>query len=196
MAIALAIALTALHKTNKASLRVISFLHQLETEQFKAVDNIVDLINRLTLVSASAKNDNYHMLVKTLQHHFSLKYADKESLIHSLPTLTDIYCSGLISYLISRYPELSPSEIEVCSMIALGIQAHCIMSAFGYDNPTSFYNRRSSIRKKMHLPQSMVLETYIDSVVEGLSKNRTEALDKAFSTHSIAPLADFFDSLK
>ena len=99
---------------------------------------------------------------------FAVVVNTDESIINSIPSLANIYCNGLVTYLRMRYKELNERDLLLCSLIALGASSSCISMVFGYEHHVTFYNIRAKLRRKMAVPQQIELETFISELVSKL----------------------------
>ena len=114
---------------------------------------------------------NMDLLGKKLRKLFSVSrnsLENRKTLINSIPSLANIYCNGLVTYLRMRYKELNERDLLLCSLIALGASSSCISMVFGYEHHVTFYNIRAKLRRKMAVPQQIELETFISDLVSKL----------------------------
>lgn len=76
---------------------------------------------------------------------------------------------GIIDYLKKTYPDLTESDLDLCSMICFGFSANSIRQIYAHTNPDSIYNKRSKLRNKMKLDPSIQIEGFIRCLLAKLS---------------------------
>ena len=79
---------------------------------------------------------------------------------------------GIVDYLKRTYPELSESDLDLCSMICFGFCSNSIRQIYAYTNPDSIYNKRSKLRTKLRLESSIQIEGFIRNLLVELSKEK------------------------
>lgn len=162
-------------------------LSRIESRNLLYLNNLVDLI-RETMETAAVSGENPMLLVKRLKKNFSVQHSNVESLIRTLPALADVTCSGLITCLRARFPMLTENDIMFISMSALKFDQNCIDYAFGYGNVRTYYNKRHEIRKKMGIPDNILFEDYIATVIDELVLSKNNAIRTAISRRTLSPV--------
>lgn len=162
-------------------------LSRIESRNLLYLNNLVDLV-RETMATAAISGENPVLLVKRLKKNFSVQHSNVESLIRTLPALADVTCSGLITCLRARFPMLTENDIMFVSMSALKFDQNCIDYAFGYCNVRTYYNKRHEIRKKMGIPDNILFEDYIASVIDELALSKNNAIRTAISKRTLSPV--------
>lgn len=79
---------------------------------------------------------------------------------------------GIVDYLKRTYPELSESDLDLCSMICFGFCSNSIRQIYAHTNPDSIYNKRSKLRTKLRLESSIQIEGFIRNLLVELSKEK------------------------
>ncbi|WP_302364362.1 hypothetical protein [uncultured Alistipes sp.] len=79
---------------------------------------------------------------------------------------------GIVDYLKRTYPELSESDLDLCSMICFGFCSNSIRQIYAHTNPDSIYNKRSKLRTKLRLGPSIQIEGFISNLLVELSKEK------------------------
>lgn len=134
---------------------------------------VVEVMN-----AAATGGNNMDLLGKKLHKLFSASknpLEHRKSLVGAIPSLANIYCNGLATYLRMRYKELNDRDLLLCSLIALGASSSCISMVFGYEHHVTFYNIRAKIRRKMDVPQQLELEAFIAEIVARLDEAAGES---------------------
>lgn len=76
---------------------------------------------------------------------------------------------GIIDYLKKTYPDLTESDLDLCSMICFGFSSNSIRQIYSHTNPDSIYNKRSKLRNKLGLEPSLQIEVFIRNLLSKLS---------------------------
>lgn len=79
---------------------------------------------------------------------------------------------GIIDYLRNGYPDLTESDLDLCSMICFGFSSNSIRQIYAHTNPDSIYNKRSKLRSKLKLDPSIQIEGFIRNVLAELSQKK------------------------
>lgn len=79
---------------------------------------------------------------------------------------------GIIDYLKETYPNLTESDLDLCSMICFGFSSNSIRQIYAHTNPESIYNKRSKLRNKLKLSPSIQIEGFIRKLLSELSQQR------------------------
>lgn len=119
---------------------------------------------------AIAGDNNEPLLTKLITKMFSINDNSGNGMVDEFYGLANIHCYGLCDALRSEFSELSRKEITICGMLAMGFDLTTICMLAGYDNVTSYYNKRSMIRRTMGLDSSTGLEEFLSSKVAGLEE--------------------------
>jgi len=142
------------------------------------------------MLAVATSGSNQTLLMKKLHRQFSSRYLEDNNIISRFPSLADSYCNGIARYLKKTYIQLTPFDISVCSMIALGISPQCISSVYGFEHYGTIYNKFSSIRKKLDVPQNIELEAFISDLSKELKKKSEKAIRKALVDGTFRPLIE------
>lgn len=132
-----------------------------------AVHCLVELLSDIANASAQSGESEY-LLAKRLDRILSSSRGEGRTIKEQFLCLADLHEAGLLTYLEQISPELTRSEIGMCGMIMLGLEPPCISRVLGYDHEQTFYNKRTDIRKKLHLERDESLEGYLSDVVAQL----------------------------
>ena len=124
----------------------------------------VDIMN-----AAADSGNNGQLLYRRVRRYFSGGQAEW-TFGAGARALANVYFDGLATYLEKTYPTLTPSEIQMCCLIALGATPSCISLACGYEHHVTFYNKRTKIRKKMNLETSESFEGHLTKLSRNLSE--------------------------
>lgn len=81
-------------------------------------------------------------------------------------------CCGVIDYLKVNYPDLTPFDLDLCSLLCFGFSQNGIRMIYEHKNAYSIYNKRSKLRKKLGLQSGEHIETFLKSLVEKLGKGQ------------------------
>jgi len=130
-----------------------------------AVRNLIDLLSDIANAAARG-GDSLHMISKRLDRILSSSRGEGRTIKEQFLILSDLYDSGLITWLKCNYPELTRNEIGLCGMITIGLDPACIDKIFGYDHEQTFYNRRADIRRKLGLDRQIPLERFLTEQAE------------------------------
>lgn len=129
--------------------------------------------------AVSVSGTNWDLMNKKLHRLFTYgkdKVENRHAIVSCIPSIANIYCNGLVDYLKENYPDLTEKELAFCSLMALGASSSCVCMVFGYEHYITFYNKRTKIRKKLSIPQSTELETYMDDIVKTLEDRTLKAV--------------------
>lgn len=132
-----------------------------------AVHSLVDLLSEIANAAAQS-GDSEYLLAKRLDRILTSPRGEGRSIKENFLRLADLHEAGLLTHLEQTVPDLTHSEIGLCGMIMLGLEPPCISRVLGYDHEQTFYNKRTEIRKKLHLGRDESLEGYLSGVVAQL----------------------------
>lgn len=149
---------------------------------------IVEIMSTL-----AASGENPSLLMRRLRRNFTVQNSNVQTLARHFSTISNRYCYGLTDCLKERYPLLSQSDLDFCSLLALGLSSAEISLAYGYDHPATFYNKRHKIRKKMGLPQPTDLEEHLRRMIINLERTSKEALKRGIETKSLDPVLNLLN---
>ncbi|MDR0691498.1 MAG: hypothetical protein LBF69_00495 [Prevotellaceae bacterium] len=121
----------------------------------------LDVSKELVALMQHPKTDPEKIQIKlhTLVDKLTFDAADRETLI---ATVNELF-NGFADKLVSRYPVLTPDDIQLCCMIRAGFDAG-IMSTImgiGFD---SIYKKRSRLRKKMGIHEKEDIEDLMSKI--------------------------------
>ena len=125
-----------------------------------ALQNLVELLTEIANAAAQS-GDSEYLLAKRLDYILSSPRGEGRTIKDHFLTIANLHESGLLTVLEQLYPELTRSEIGLCGMITLGLEPPCISRILGYDHVQTFYNKRTEIRKKLHLEREESLEGFL-----------------------------------
>ena len=118
--------------------------------------------------AAALSGENEYLLAKRLDRILSSPRGEGRTIKDQFFCLADLHEAGLLTYLEQIAPDLTRGEIGMCGMIMLGLEPVCISRVLGYDHEQTFYNKRTDIRRKLHLERDESLEGYLSGVVAQL----------------------------
>ncbi len=75
---------------------------------------------------------------------------------------------GIIDHLKAQYPELNKQDLDLCALMCFGFSHAGICFLYDYADIGSFYNKRSRLRHKLHLPQDYKIEEFIERCIAQL----------------------------
>ena len=133
-----------------------STLHLIRSNEFNA--SIIKKLNKLNL-SLDEKNilrakQNVNAIIKELNNHI------KEDSWFKFHLSFDNIHKDFKRNLTREFPELTTTDINICTFIRLGMNIKDIASALN-QSPDSVKVSRSRLRKKLNLKQSQNLETFL-----------------------------------
>lgn len=82
-------------------------------------------------------------------------------------------CFGVIDYLKANYPDLTPFDLDLCSLLCFGFSQNGIRMIYEHKNTYSIYNKRSKLRKKLGLQPGEHIETFLKTLVEKLKDSQS-----------------------
>lgn len=132
-----------------------------------AIHSLVELLSEIANAAARS-GDNEYLLAKRLDLILSSTRGEGRTIKDHFLNVADLYESGLLTHLAQLYPELNRGEIGLCGMIMLDLEPACISRILGYEHVQTFYNKRTVIRKKLHLDQDESLEGFLSGQVSQL----------------------------
>ena len=139
-----------------------------------AVRSLTELLADIANAAAQSGESEY-LLAKRLDRILSSSRGEGRGIREDFMLLADLYTCGLLSDLSEQFPSLTRSEIGLCGMIVLGMDPVCIDKVFGYDHGQTVYNKRTDIRKKLHIERSASLEGYLNERAAAI-RSRHDAL--------------------
>ena len=143
---------------------------------------LVDLLAEIANASAQSGSSDY-LLAKRLDRILSSSRGEGRSIKEAFFMLSDLYDSGLLTWLGKKYPALTRNEIGLCGMLTLDMEPACISKILGYDHEQTFYNKRTEIRKKLQLRHDESLERYLSRLIDRLQEEHDAALAQFTKRH-------------
>lgn len=129
------------------------------------------------IANASAQSgSNDYLLAKRLDRILSSPRGEGRTIKEEFLVLSDLYSSGLLTWLEEAFPNLSRNEIGLCGMLTVGMEPACISKILGYDHEQTFYNKRADIRKKLNLSHNDSLERHLKGLADLLKKEHDAAM--------------------
>lgn len=114
-----------------------------------------------------------------VKEYFHLSNSTNRVLVGEVLTFANLYCFGIIDYLRSICPKLTPRELCYCGLSCLGFSPECIRILFNHTNISSIYTIRNKVRNKLGLKRSSFnLEKHIRDLLNE-AKDRLENKEKA-----------------
>lgn len=166
------VALTAflIWRLHRQKTEIQELLNQITIDRDRFVPAVRSLVELLSdIANASAQSgDSAYLLAKRLDRILSSSKGEGRNIKNQFLVLADLYEYGMLSYLRQIAPNLTPGEIGMCGMIMLGLEPLCISRVLGYDHEQTFYNKRTDIRKKLHLDREDSLEGYLSGLIAQL----------------------------
>ena len=132
-----------------------------------AIHSLVELLSEIANAAAQS-GDSEYLLAKRLDRILSSPHGEGRTIKDHFLNVADLYESGLLTHLEQVYPELNRGEIGLCAMIMLDLEPACISRILGYEHVQTFYNKRTDIRKKLHLDREESLEGFLAGQVSQL----------------------------
>ena len=133
------------------------------------VELLSDVVN-----AAALSGESVHMLAKRLNRILTSSRGEGRTIKDQFMIVSDLYASGLLTWLQMHYPSLTRNELGLCSLIILDLDPASIDRIFGYDHGQTFYNKRGEIRKKLQLDRSTSLEGFLKEVSDQLRQERSD----------------------
>ena len=107
--------------------------------------------------------------IKEFKKYTSVNTNSKYALFDLQYIVNQKYC-GIIDYLKAQYPELNKHDLDLCALMCFGFSHAGICYLYDYSDLGSFYNKRSRLRRKLHLPQDYKIEDFIQIRISELRK--------------------------
>lgn len=133
------------------------------------VELLSDVVN-----AAALSGESVHMLAKRLNRILTSSRGEGRTIKDQFMIVSDLYASGLLTWLQMHYPSLTRNELGLCALIILDLDPASIDRIFGYDHGQTFYNKRGEIRKKLQLDRSTSLEGFLKEVSDQLRQERSD----------------------
>lgn len=108
--------------------------------------------------------------IKEFKKYTSVNTNSKYALFDLQYIVNQKYC-GIIDYLKAQYPELNKHDLDLCALMCFGFSHAGICYLYDYSDLGSFYNKRSRLRRKLHLPQDYKIEDFIQISISELRKS-------------------------
>ena len=154
-------------------------LHFITNEQSRidtAARLLVEVLSDIANASARSGESEY-MLAKRLNLILTSPRGEGRTIRDYFLILANFYDGGLLSYLEKTY-HLTHGDLILCGMITLGMDPTCISKIRRYDHERTFYNKRSDLRRKLHLEHNIPLESFLNELVRMLQKDRQAYLKR------------------
>jgi len=125
------------------------------------------------LDNAFLSGDNPQLLYIRIRKYLLLEPSNQESIVRNISKTANLYQSGIIEYIGKKYPTLNKEDLDFCSLITLGFPAHSIQLLYSHTNSSSYYNKRTRLRRKMSITSEQNLETHIASLMHEMKNQGT-----------------------
>ncbi|MGC9150265.1 MAG: hypothetical protein ACP5F6_00680 [Microbacter sp.] len=134
-------------------------LAEKERKLHKTMADKLEMYEKILSLHATPTNKPEQIGIK-FQHLFdSGKIKSKEGIDDLLKSIDEVYDQFSVK-LKERYPQLTPSDILICSLIRAGFENTTIVGFLGIQI-TSFHMRCHRIRQRMALPRQVNLEQFL-----------------------------------
>ncbi|MEG2779946.1 MAG: tetratricopeptide repeat protein [Bacteroidales bacterium] len=80
---------------------------------------------------------------------------------------------GIIDYLKNKYPALTKTDLDFCSMLCFGFSSNAVRLIYGHTNMASVFTKRKKLRDKLNLQTNIQIDTFIKNLKKELQKNNT-----------------------
>lgn len=77
---------------------------------------------------------------------------------------------GIIDHLKAHYEELGKHDLDLCALLCFGFSQYAICYLYGYGDLATYYNKRSRLRHRLHLPPDCKLEDFIQEELRKLRR--------------------------
>lgn len=114
---------------------------------------------------ASLCNNNPQLFYTKFKKQLLFDPSYEESIVKNISKLANLYYDGIVDYMKTKHPNLTKEELDFSSMIALDIPSHSMQTLYNQTNTTSYYNRRTRLRRTLGIGSDRNLDTYITSLV-------------------------------
>lgn len=122
-----------------------------------ALEERLKALKRLIAKTQHVPNSSF---IKLFKEEFAVDTYSKTALNDLQYVVNYRYC-GIIDHLKKRYPELSKHDLDLCALLCFGFSQYAICYLYGYGELATYYNKRSRLRHRLHLPSDYKLEDFI-----------------------------------
>lgn len=141
-----------------------------EAQLYKALEErLIGLRDLMTVFQMGKPSDFASNFRRYAEVNLTSRYALSE-----LQFVVNHKYHGMIDYLKQHYPELNKHDLDLCGLLCLGFSQQGICFMYGYDDIGSFYNRRSRLRRKLHLPPDARIEDFVMELMQQLKARDDE----------------------
>jgi len=121
---------------------------------------VCSLLGDLTSDFALSSHHN-ELLISKIQKRFSAASGKNECISKCVVSLADISYNGISQRLKEKFPKLSVTDIEICSLILLDFPPNGIQYIYRHTNNQSYYNFRKRLRSKMNINHDISIKDFL-----------------------------------
>lgn len=133
--------------------------------------------------TAALSGDNPALLMRKFHNYIFTGTESRQSVIRHIQPMANFKCNGIIDFLRETCPKLTEDDLTFCSLLCLGFAPNSIQMLFGQSHPTSFYNRRARLRRRLGITEGdRALEIVLSEMSEMLSERKTTERGRESST--------------
>lgn len=147
--------------------RNLDICNEREMKVSKAIEERLSGLQHLVENASTAKPAAF---IKEFKKYIAVNTNSKYALFDLQYTVNQKYF-GIIDHLMSLYPELTKHDLDLCALMCFGFSHTGICYLYDYSDIGSFYNKRSRLRRKLHLPQDYKIEEFIQIKIAELRKS-------------------------
>ena len=138
-----------------------------ESKVSKAIEERLSGLHQLVEKLPAIKPANF---VREFKRYMAVD-TNSQYALYDLQYIVNQKYSGIIDHLKSRYPDLNKHDLDLCALMCFGFSHAGICYLYDYSTLGSFYNKRSRLRRKLHLSQEEKIEDFISRQIAELRKN-------------------------
>ena len=138
-----------------------------ESKVSKAIEERLSGLHQLVEKLPAIKPANF---VREFKRYMAVD-TNSQYALYDLQYIVNQKYSGIIDHLKSSYPDLNKHDLDLCALMCFGFSHAGICYLYDYSTLGSFYNKRSRLRRKLHLSQEEKIEDFIHRQIAELNKN-------------------------
>lgn len=138
-----------------------------ESKVSKAIEERLSGLHQLVEKLPAIKPANF---VREFKRYMAVD-TNSQYALYDLQYIVNQKYFGIIDYLKARYPDLNKHDLDLCALMCFGFSHAGICYLYDYSTLGSFYNKRSRLRRKLHLSQEEKIEDFISRQIAELRKN-------------------------
>lgn len=136
-----------------------------EVQLFKALEERMIGLRDLIATSQTIKPS---MFIKNFQKYAYVNVNSRYAL-SDLQFVVNRKFHGVVDYLKANYPDLTKHDLDLCCLLCFGFTQQAICFMYDYGDIGSFYNKRSRLRHKLHLPADYKTEDFFSDLLKKLN---------------------------